>query len=76
MCHKTFRKWFHYISLSATFFLEHEVTGKRVNHEGGYGLEIPEKFCFYGPEKATQCLETRLKKIKEQQQESVNDYLK
>ena len=25
-------------------------TGKRVNHGGDYGLEIPENFHFYGPE--------------------------
>ena len=27
-------------------------TGKRVNHGGEYGLEIPANFSFYGPEKA------------------------
>ena len=27
-------------------------TGKRVNHGGEYGLDILEKFHFYGPEKA------------------------
>ena len=27
-------------------------TGKRVNHGGEYGLEIPANFHFYGPEKA------------------------
>ena len=54
-----------YLSL-LHFYLEHEVTRKLVNHEGDYGLEIPAMFCFYGPEKATQCLETRLAKIKEQ----------
>ena len=46
-------------------YLELEVTGKRVNREGGYGLEIPARFCFYGPEKATQWLETRLTKMNE-----------
>ena len=27
------------------------VTGKRINRGGGYGLEIPANFYFYGPEK-------------------------
>ena len=57
--------WFHCISLPH-FYQEVEVTGKRVNREGGYGLEIPARFCFYGPKKATQCLETKLTKIEEQ----------
>ena len=43
---------------------------------GGYGLGIPAKFRFYGPEKATQWLEMRLTKIEEQLKESVNLYLK
>ena len=37
-------------------YLELEVTGKRVNCVGGYGLKIPARFCFYGPEKTTQWL--------------------
>ena len=28
------------------------VTGKRINRGGGYGLEIPARFYFHGPEKA------------------------
>ena len=48
------------------FYQELEVTGKRVDREGGYGLEIPARFCFYGPEKATQWLETKPAKIEEQ----------
>ena len=28
-----------------------EVTGKRVNRAGGYGLEIPVKYTFLGPNK-------------------------
>ena len=28
------------------------VTAKRINRGGGYGLEIPANFYFYGPEKA------------------------
>ena len=68
MCHKTFRKWFHYLSLLHCY-LELEVTGKRVNRGGGYGLEIQFTFRFYGPEKATHWLETRLTKIEEQLRE-------
>ena len=51
-----------------------EVTGKRVNREGAYCLEILARFRYYGPEKATQCLETGLIKMKEQLKESVNYY--
>ena len=54
-----------YLSLPH-FYLELEVTGKHVNHEGGYGLEILARFCLYRPEKATQWLETRLTKTEEQ----------
>ena len=39
-----------YLSLPH-FYLELEVTEKRVNREGRYGLEIPASFCFNGPEK-------------------------
>ena len=46
--------------------MELEVTGKRVNREGGYCLEILARFRYYGPEKATQCLETGLTKMKKQ----------
>ena len=36
-----------YLPLSHCY-LELEVTGKRVMHGGGYGLEIPTRFRFYG----------------------------
>ena len=55
------------------FSLWHIVTW---NRGGGNGLGIPPRFRFYGPEKATQWLETRLTKIEEQLKESVNSYLK
>ena len=32
-------------------------TGKRINHRGGYGLEIPANFHFYGPEKTLKLTE-------------------
>ena len=57
------------------FCLELEVTGKRVNRGGGYGLEIPARICFYVTEKVTQWLETRLID-KEQLKESLNYCLK
>ena len=40
------------------------------------GLKFRQGFVFYGPEKATQWLETRLIKIEEQLKESVNYCLK
>ena len=33
-------------------FLETKVTGKRINRGGGYGLEVPCKYCISGQEKA------------------------
>ena len=33
---------------------EVEVAGKKLNHGGGHGLEIPIKYCFYGVEKIVQ----------------------
>lgn len=46
------------VSLSLSHcYLELEITGKRVNRGGGYGLEMTARFHFYGPEKATQWLE-------------------
>ena len=37
------------------------VTVKRINHGGGYGLEIPANFHFYGPEKAINWLKNKIK---------------
>ena len=39
------------------------VTGKRVNHGAGFGLEIPVNFKFLGPVKAIQWAENTLKKV-------------
>ena len=64
-----------YLSLPHSY-LEPEVTRKHVKSGGSYGLEIPSRSCFYGPEKFTQWLETRLTNIEEQSKESVNYYLK
>ena len=40
-----------------------EVTGKRVNRGGGYGLEIPVKYTFLGPNKAIELIEKRVTEI-------------
>ena len=58
------------------FYLEHEITRRHVNREDVCGLKILARFRFYGPEKATQWLATRLTKTEEQLKESINYYLK
>ena len=40
-----------------------EVTGKRVNRGGGYGLEIPVKYTFPGPNKDIEWVEKRVTEI-------------
>ena len=40
-----------------------EVTGKRVNRGGGYGLEIPVKNSFLGSNKAIKWIEKRVAEI-------------
>ena len=58
------------------------MTGKNVNRGGGggggggYGLEIPARFHFHGPEKATRWLEMKLTKIEGLLKESLNYCLK
>ena len=52
------------------------VTGKRVNCRGGYGLEIPANFYFYGPEKAINWLKNKVNKIEEKLKENVKHCLK
>ena len=39
------------------FTLNTFATGKRINHSGKYGLEIPANFHFYGPEKTLKLIE-------------------
>ena len=56
--------------------MEREVTGKCVNCGGGYGLAIPARFPFYGPEKSTKWFETGLKAIAEQLKKCLNYCLK
>ena len=40
-----------------------EVTGKRENRGGGYGLEIPVKYTFLGPNKGIEWIEKRVTEI-------------
>ena len=40
-----------------------EVTGKRVNRGRGYGLQIPVKYTFLGPNKAIEWIEKRVTEI-------------
>ena len=41
-----------------------EVVDKRLNREGGYGLQIPVKYRFYGQEKIVQWLTKKLETVK------------
>ena len=52
------------------------VTGKRINREGGYGLENPANIYFYGPEKTINWLENKINKIEEELKENVKHCLK
>ena len=45
--------------------IEVEVVDKRLNRGGGYGLEIPVKYRFYGQGKIVQWLTKRLETVKE-----------
>ena len=38
------------------------VTGKRISRGGGYGLEIPANFYFFGPEKAINWFKNKINK--------------
>ena len=40
--------------------------GKRVNHGGGYGLEIPSRYHFFGPAKAIDWLQRKLKAVEKE----------
>ena len=41
-------------------YLEEEVSGKRLNRGGGYGLEVPYKYCLAGQEKAIDWIKRRM----------------
>ena len=51
------------------------VIGKRINRGGGYGLEMPVNFYFYGPEKAINWLKNKINKIEEKLKENVKHCL-
>ena len=46
---KNLSKFFHQFLPLPNCTISYEVTGKRVNRGGGYGLEIPVKYTFLGP---------------------------
>ena len=46
--------------------IEVKVVGKRLNHGVGYGLKIPVKYRFYGPEKIVQWLTKALTTVKKE----------
>ena len=52
------------------------VTGKRINHRAGYGLEIPVQYVFNGDEKALQWAKKNLDSIDENVNEKVGRCLK
>ena len=52
------------------------VTGKRINRGGGYGLEIPANFYFYGPEEAISWFKNKINIIEEKLKDYVKDCLK
>ena len=57
-------------------FLNFFVTRKRINREGGYGLEIPANFYFYGPEKVINWLKNKVNKKEDKLNENVKQCLK
>ena len=55
--------WMFLVDVPITL-IEVEVVGKRLNLVGGYGLEIPVKYHFYGQEKIVKWLTKKLKLVK------------
>ena len=53
-----------------------KVTGKRVNHAAGYGLEIPVQHRFIGAEKAVEWAEKNIKEVFENINKEVNKCVK
>ena len=58
---KNLTKFFYQFLPNCT--IGYEVTGKRVNRGGGYGLEIPAKYTFLGLNKAIEWIEKRVTEI-------------
>ena len=72
-----------FISMIASMFLSLswctlsiEGTGKGVNRGAGYGLEIPAKFHFYGPENAIVWIRSKITNIEKKLSQNVNRCLK
>ena len=57
---KNLRKFFYQFLSLPNCIISCEVTGKRVNRGGGYGIEIPVKYTFLGPNKAIEWIEKRV----------------
>ena len=73
----------HSISKFSSMFLtipstaiEVEVLGKRLNRGGGYGLEIPVKYRYYGQEKLIQWLSKKLETVKKELECKISKCLK
>ena len=63
-----------FLSLSGSY-LEAEVTGTRVNRGGGYGLEVPCKYCLTGQEKAIDWIKNKITSIQNEHRVAVNKCL-
>ena len=53
-----------------------EVAGEPINRGAGYGLEIPAKFHFHGPENAIRWIKTKIDKIEKKLYNNINHCLK
>ena len=63
-----------FLTLPRTF-LETEVTGKRINRGGGYGLEVPCKYRISGEEKAVDWIKRKTTTFLPKQSLAVNKCL-
>ena len=60
---KNLSKFFYQFLSLPKYTISCEVTGKRVSRGGGFGLEIPVKYTFLGPNKAIEWIEKRVTEI-------------
>ena len=56
--------------------IEVTVVGKRLTRGGGYGLETPVKYRFYGQEKVVQWLAKKLETVKKELECEISKCLK
>ena len=56
--------------------IEFQVVGKRLNRRGGYGLEIPVIYRFYGQEKLTNWSVKKIEAVKKEPECKVSKCLK